>query len=96
MFTDTINTSDIILPPWGLINGEKGCQVQSKLAGEFFQTTQADSVNCATQEADIGTSYPPIPKTPFFPSTPQKWVCSQKYILISHLPRDYAFNSIFR
>ena len=50
MFTDTINTSDIILPPWGLINGEKGCQVQSKLAGEFFQTTQADSVNCATQD----------------------------------------------
>lgn len=50
MFTDTINTSDIILSPWGLITGEKGCQVQSELAGEFFQTTQAGSVNCATQD----------------------------------------------
>lgn len=59
MFTDTINTSDIILPPWGLITGEKGCQVQSKLAGEFFQTTQADSVNCATQ--DILKLSSPVP-----------------------------------
>jgi len=59
MFTDTIDTSGIILPPWGLITGEKGCQVQSELAGEFFQTIQADSVNCATQ--DILKLSSPVP-----------------------------------
>lgn len=34
-------------PTWGLLTGDRGCQVQSESAGEFLQTTQADSVECS-------------------------------------------------
>lgn len=88
MFTDTINTSDIILSPWGLITGERGCQVQSELAGEFFQTTQADSVDCSATQDILKLSLP-------IPLQPSSWLRTFKEpFCLRHTIQNFLFTRI--